>query len=73
MSKILKKIACLNHIIFIELRGLYCNTYQNEACGIFESKFVIFFYPIVLTYVFGAQKNRLIETVLLSTHNICFG
>ena len=27
----------------------------------------------ILTYVFGAQKNRLIETVLLSTHNICFG
>ena len=21
----------------------------------------------------GAQKNRLIETVLLSTHNVCFG
>ena len=21
----------------------------------------------------GAQKNRLIETVILSTHNICFG
>ena len=30
-------------------------------------------YPSVLTYVFGAQKNRLIEMVLLSTHNICFG
>ena len=30
-------------------------------------------YPLVLTYVLGAQKNRLIETVLLSTHNICFG
>ena len=29
--------------------------------------------PSVLTYVLGAQKNRLIETVLLSTHNICFG
>ena len=27
-------------------------------------------YPSVLTYVLGAQKNRLIETVLLSTHNI---
>ena len=27
----------------------------------------------VLTDVLGAQKNRLIETVLLSTHNICFG
>ena len=23
------------------------------------------------SYVLGAQKNRLIETVLLSTHNIC--
>ena len=26
-----------------------------------------------LTYILGAQKNRIIETVLLSTHNICFG
>ena len=34
---------------------------------------LIFSYPSVLTYVLGAQKNRLIETVLLSTHNICFG
>ena len=25
------------------------------------------------TSVLGAQKNRLIETVLLSNHNICFG
>ena len=25
------------------------------------------FYPSILTYVLGAQKNRLIETVLLST------
>ena len=30
-------------------------------------------YPSVLTNVLGAQKNRLIETVLLSTHNICLG
>ena len=30
-------------------------------------------YPSVLPYVMGAQKNRLIKTVLLSTHNICFG
>ena len=28
--------------------------------------------PSVITFVLGAQKNRLIETVLLSTHNICF-
>ena len=26
----------------------------------------------VLTYVLGAQKNHLIETVLLSTQNICY-
>ena len=32
----------------------------------------LFSYPSVLTYVLDAQKNRLIETVLLSTHNICF-
>ena len=29
-------------------------------------------YPSVLTQVLGNRKNRLIETVLLSTHNICF-
>ena len=28
---------------------------------------------LVETSVLGAQKNRLIETVLLSTHKICFG
>ena len=32
----------------------------------------MFSYPSVLTNVLGAQKNRLIKTVLLSTHNICF-
>ena len=40
---------------------------------IFESKIVNIFSPSVLTYVLGAQKNRLDETVLLSTHNIHFG
>ena len=33
----------------------------------------MFSYRSVKTYVLGAQKNRLIETILLSTHNICFG
>ena len=37
----------------------------------FESKINIS-YPSVLTRVLGAQMNRLIETVLLSIHNICF-
>ena len=33
---------------------------------------LIFSYPSVLTYVLGDQKNRLVETVLLRAHNICF-
>ena len=41
--------------------------------GLDTEKLLIFSYPSVLTYVLDAQKNRLIETVLLSTHNICFG
>ena len=32
---------------------------------------MIIFLSITLNICFGAQKNRLIETVLLSTHNIC--
>ena len=39
----------------------------------FERKIEIIFLPINLNICFGAQKNRLIETVLLSTHNRCFG
>ena len=38
----------------------------------FQLKLKIFSYPSIVTYVLGAQKNRLIETVLLSTHYICF-
>ena len=41
--------------------------------NIFSVKLLIFSYLSVLTYLLGAQKNRLIETVLLSPHNICFG
>ena len=54
---------------------------SNQATGldpgldkqIFSVLLQIFSYPSLLTYVLGAQKNHLIETVLLSTHNICFG
>ena len=35
-------------------------------------KLWIFSYWSVLTYVLGAQKTCLIETILLSTYNICF-
>ena len=36
-------------------------------------KIAFIFLSISLNMCFGAQKNRLNETVLLSTHNICFG
>ena len=36
-------------------------------------KLWIISFPLVLTFVLGTQKNSLIETVLLSTHNICVG
>ena len=39
----------------------------------FQHKIVNIFFPINFNIRFGAQKNRLIERVLLSTHNICFG
>ena len=39
----------------------------------FSVKLAIFSFPSVLTYVLCAQKNRLIEMVLLSTSNIYFG
>ena len=43
-----------------------------EVNLIFERKIENIFYPLVITFIFGAQKNRLNETVLLSAHNICF-
>ena len=36
-------------------------------------KTLIIFLPVNLNMCFGCSKNRLNETVLLSTHNICFG
>ena len=58
--------------IFRKFRNLECRHRFRET-KIFSVKMQIFSYPSVLTYVLGAHKNRLIETVLLSTHNICFG
>ena len=47
--------------------------HRSRSAKKFSLKSEIFSYPSVLTFVLGAQKNRLIEMVLLSTHNICFG
>ena len=46
-------------------------TSQVKINQTFQHKNVNIFLPIFLAYVLGAQKNHLIEMVLLSTHNIC--
>ena len=50
-----------------------CYVHRSRKTEFLCVKLLIFSYQSVLRYVLGAQKNRLIETVLLSTHNICFG
>ena len=35
--------------------------------------YMIFIFAFIKTYVMDTQKNRLTETILLSTHNIGFG
>ena len=55
-----------------------CQEYTGLDEQSFECKIVNIFITTSLKYVLGAQKNRLhknrlMETVLLSSHNICFG
>ena len=40
---------------------------------IFLAQMCQYFITLSFTYVLDGPKNRLIETVLLNTHNICFG
>ena len=44
--------------------------HSANLAKIFSVKLRLFSYPSVYKYVLGAQKNSLIKTVLLSTHNI---
>ena len=57
---------------YSNLTGLNGN-YSFRLAKLSTVKLVLFIYPSIEINVFGAQKNRLIETVLLRTHNICFG
>ena len=54
-----------------------CNLISSHKSGKRNKKRsengLLFSYRIGLNICSGAQKNRLSETVLLSTHNICFG
>ena len=46
--------------------------HKGQDKEIFERKIINIFYLSIQICVLGAQKNLLIETALLSTHNICF-
>ena len=39
----------------------------------FWLEYMINDFQLLQALIWGAQKNRLIETVLLTTHNICLG
>ena len=39
----------------------------------FQMNFFIFFLFLLKTLIVGTRWNRLIEAVLTSTHNLCFG
>ena len=56
-----------------QLQHRRLDRYIGPDKDIFERKIVIIFIPTNLNSVLGAQKNRFIEAVLLSTCNICFG
>ena len=55
------------HIVPTTLLEISCHS------SILHLKLRIFSYRTVIIYILVAQKNCLIETVLLSTHNIYFG
>ena len=45
---------------------------HKSRLAFFDHIFVFSCYLSVKTYLLGDQKNRLIEPVLFSTHNMCF-
>ena len=61
-----EKQTIRSHQIFTKYRALKFG-YISTNIAFHFSLFTSF------TFVLGAQKNRPIETVALSTHNICFG
>ena len=60
-------------ILFFTNIKLFSGTCTGLDNTLFERKIVIISYQSVISQVLGAQKNRLIETVLLSTHKTRFG
>ena len=66
-------ICCLYYVgqkVIYALLSLIIGQDKQKTLSV---KLSIFSHPSVLTSVLGAQMDRFIETVLLSTHIICFG
>ena len=59
----------LSLLLSLPVRNVNALPIDLDKHNFLSVKLLIFSY---ITYVLGAQKNRLIETVLLSTYNICF-
>ena len=75
-----EKLTHMSHIVRLYTLGvMYQNKQKNQfALGLqinknFGHNCSYFLIHQFLNIYFCVQKNRLIETVLLSTHNICFG
>ena len=58
------------HNTLIHLLMLVTCNANVQICKIISMKLLLFSYPSVRTYVLCTQKNRLIETNLLSNHNL---
>ena len=59
---------CLNQVSLL----LQCSYAKINKIAVLTLKLRIFAYSLILS-ILGAQKDHLIETVILSTHSIFFG
>ena len=71
-------IIPIGYNIVINILNLTKKFYENDQMGKYQApqirvcNFKLFSYFSTKTYVMSTQKNRLNETVLLSTQNTCF-
>ena len=61
------------HLYLSNFTSLFNQTIGHDKQNFRTLKCEYFPTNLLLAYVLGAQKKRLFETILLSTHNICFG
>ena len=72
LFSVLKRTVPLKRFFWIPKTYVFIETYKTVHI-IFTSSLTSYFMIFwLLTFVLDAQKNRLIDTVLLRTHNVCF-